>query len=56
MPVRKELDSTCANLEKEGFTQEQIDQINLAKQERLIELDFIEMDAADTASEQVFLI
>lgn len=50
----KELDSTCANLEKEGFTQEQIDQINLAKQERLIELDFIEMDAADTASEQVF--
>ncbi len=25
----KELDSTCANLEKEGFTQEQIDQINL---------------------------
>lgn len=52
----KELDSTCANLEKEGFTQEQIDQINLAKQERLIELDFIEMDAADTASEQVFLI
>lgn len=50
----KELNSTCANLEKEGFTQEQIDQINLAKQERLIELDFIEMDAADTASEQVF--
>ncbi|CAA0262036.1 hypothetical protein [Acinetobacter baumannii] len=50
----KELDSTCANLEKEGFTQEQIDQINLAKQERLIELDFIEMDAADTASEQFF--
>ncbi|EPP3357501.1 TPA: hypothetical protein MW179_001553 [Acinetobacter baumannii] len=50
----KELDSTCANLEKEGFTQEQIDQINLAKQERLIELDFIEMDAADTASEQAF--
>ncbi|MCY3226304.1 hypothetical protein ECE04_17655, partial [Acinetobacter baumannii] len=50
----KELDSTCANLEKEGFTQEQIDQINLAKQERLIELDFNEMDADDTASEQVF--
>lgn len=49
----KELDSTCANLEKEGFTQEQIDQINLAKQDRLTELDFIEMDAADTASEQV---
>lgn len=48
----KELYSTCANLEKEGFTQEQIDQINLAKQERLTELDFIEMDAADTASEQ----
>ncbi len=52
----KELDSTCANLEKEGFTQEQIDQINQAKQERLIELDFIEMDAADTASEQVLSV
>ncbi|MEN8278582.1 hypothetical protein ABFP05_11915 [Acinetobacter baumannii] len=49
----KELDSTCANLEKEGFTQEQIDQINLAKQERLTELDFIEIDAAETASEKV---
>ncbi|OCZ33595.1 hypothetical protein BFR69_02710 [Acinetobacter pittii] len=52
----KELDSTCANLEKEGFSQVQIDKINLAKQERLIELDFIEMDAADTASEQVFSV
>ncbi|WP_151817511.1 hypothetical protein [Acinetobacter oleivorans] len=52
----KELDSTCANLEKEGFSQEQIDQINLAKQERLTELDFIEMDAADTASEQVLSV
>ncbi|WP_368662096.1 hypothetical protein [Acinetobacter nosocomialis] len=49
----KELDSTCANLEKEGFRQDQIDQINVAKQERLIELDFIEMDEADTATEQV---
>ncbi|MGQ1657823.1 hypothetical protein ACT4Y9_10700 [Acinetobacter baumannii] len=49
----KELDSTCANLEKEGFTQEQIDQINLAKQERLTELDFIEIDAAETVSEKV---
>lgn len=49
----KELDSTCANLEKEGFTQEQIDQINLAKQERLTELDFMEIDAAETASEKV---
>ncbi|HDH7780875.1 TPA: hypothetical protein PJH62_003473 [Acinetobacter nosocomialis] len=52
----KELDSTCTNLEKEGFTQDQVDQINLAKQERLIELDFIEMDAADTASEQVLSV
>ncbi|MDQ9890100.1 hypothetical protein [Acinetobacter pittii] len=52
----KEMDSTCANLEKEGFTQEQIDQINMAKQDRLIELDFIEMDAADTASEQVLSV
>lgn len=52
----KEVDSTCANLEKEGFTQEQIDQINLAKQERLTELDFIEMEAADTASEQILSV
>lgn len=52
----KVLDTTCANLEKEGFTQEQIDQINLAKQERLTELDFIEMDAADTASEQILSV
>lgn len=44
----KELYSTCANLEKEGFTQEQIDQINLAKQERLTELDAKEIDAAKT--------
>lgn len=52
----KELDSTCANLEKEGFSPEQIDQINLAKQERLTELDFIEMDAADAVSEQVLSV
>ncbi|AQZ81539.1 hypothetical protein BUM88_07915 [Acinetobacter calcoaceticus] len=44
----KELDSTCANLEKEGFSQEQIDQINLAKQERLTDLDAKEIDAAKT--------
>ncbi|EEY78943.1 hypothetical protein HMPREF0012_01812 [Acinetobacter calcoaceticus RUH2202] len=44
----KELDTTCANLEKEGFTQEQIDQINLAKQERLTELDAKEIDAVKT--------
>lgn len=43
----KELDSTCANLEKEGFSQEQIDQINLAKQERLTDLDAQEIDAAN---------
>lgn len=52
----KELDTTCANLEKEGFTQAQIDKINLAKQERLTELDFIEMDAVDTACEQVLSV
>lgn len=42
----KELDSTCANLEKEGFSPEQIKSINEAKQNRLTELDAQEIDAA----------
>lgn len=42
----KELDSTCANLDKEGFTPEQIKFIDEAKQNRLTELDAQEIDAA----------
>lgn len=42
----KELDSTCANLEKEGFSSEQIKSIDEAKQNRLTELDAQEIDAA----------
>lgn len=41
----KELDSTCANLEKEGFSPEQIKSIDDAKQNRLTELDAQEIDA-----------
>lgn len=41
----KELDSTCANLEKEGFSPEQIKSIDEAKQNRLTELDAQEIDA-----------
>lgn len=46
----KELDSTCANLEKEGFSPEQIKSINEAKQNRLTELDAQEIDDVATTS------
>ncbi|MRA46979.1 hypothetical protein [Acinetobacter pittii] len=46
----KELDSTCANLEKEGFTPEQIKSIDEAKQNRLTELDAQEIDDVATTS------
>lgn len=52
----QEVENICSALEKEGFTQEQLDEIEAVKQARLTELDFIEMDAADTASEQVFSV
>lgn len=52
----KEVENVCSGLEKEGFTQEQLDEIEIAKQARLTELDFIEMDAADSVSEQVFSV
>lgn len=54
--TEQEVENVCSGLEKEGFTQEQLDEIEIAKQARLTELDFIEMDAADTASEQVFSV
>ncbi len=44
----KELDSTCANLEKEGFSPEQIKSIDDAKQNRLTELDAQEIDDVAT--------
>ncbi|WVZ29800.1 hypothetical protein V5F22_13010 [Acinetobacter baumannii] len=46
----KELDSTCANLEKEGFSPKQIKSINEAKQNRLTELDAQEIDDVATTS------
>lgn len=46
----KELDSTCANLEKEGFSPEQIKSIDDAKQNRLTELDAQEIDDVATTS------
>lgn len=46
----KELDSTCANLEKEGFSPEQIKSIDDAKQNRLTELDAQEIDDVTTIS------
>lgn len=52
----QEVENVCSGLEKEGFTQEQMAEIEIAKQARLTELDFIEMDAADTVSEQVFSV
>ncbi|WP_151744853.1 hypothetical protein [Acinetobacter calcoaceticus] len=54
--TEQEVANICSGLEKEGFTQEQLDEIEAAKQARLTELDFIEMDAADSASEQVFSV
>ncbi|WP_151821681.1 hypothetical protein [Acinetobacter oleivorans] len=54
--TEREVENVCSGLEKEGFTQEQLDEIEAAKQARLTELDFNEMDAADTASEQVFSV
>ncbi|WP_284085892.1 hypothetical protein [Acinetobacter pittii] len=51
--TEQEVENICSGLEKEGFTQEQLDEIEAAKQARLTELDFIEMD---TASEQVFSV
>ncbi len=47
----KELDSTCANLEKEGFSPEQIESINEAKQNRLTELDVQEIDSVNSMPE-----
>lgn len=47
----KELDSTCANLEKEGFSPEQIESINEAKQNRLTELDAQEIDSVNSMPE-----
>ncbi|USU95825.1 hypothetical protein [Acinetobacter pittii] len=47
----KELDSTCANLEKEGFSPEQIKSIDDAKQNRLTELDAQEIDAVTSMPE-----
>ncbi|MDD9318588.1 hypothetical protein M0O54_00360 [Acinetobacter lactucae] len=47
----KELDSTCANLEKEGFSPEQIKSIDEAKQNRLTELDAQEIDAVTSVPE-----
>ncbi|MDP9803260.1 hypothetical protein [Acinetobacter calcoaceticus] len=52
----QEVENVCSGLEKEGFTQEQLDEIEVAKQTRLTELDFIEMDTADTATEHVFSV
>jgi len=54
--TEQEVENICSGLEKEGFTQEQLDEIEVAKQTRLTELDFIEMDAADTTTEQVFSV
>lgn len=54
--TEQEVENVCSGLEKEGFTQEQLAEIEAAKQARLTELDFIEMDAADTVSEQVFSV
>lgn len=54
--TEQEVENVCSGLEKEGFTQEQMDEIEIAKQARLTELDFIEMDAADTVSGQVFSV
>lgn len=51
--TEQEVENICSGLGKEGFTQEQLDEIEAAKQARLTELDFIEMD---TASEQVFSV
>lgn len=47
----KELDTTCANLEKEGFTPEQIKSIDEAKQNRLTELDAQEIDSVTSMPE-----
>ncbi|MEQ1260481.1 hypothetical protein ABLU01_12080 [Acinetobacter pittii] len=47
----KELDSTCVNLEKEGFSPEQIKSIDDAKQNRLTELDAQEIDAVTSMPE-----
>ncbi|MBP4064281.1 hypothetical protein J9896_12820 [Acinetobacter baumannii] len=47
----KELDSTCANLEKEGFSPAQIKSIDEAKQNRLTELDAQEIDAVASVPE-----
>ncbi|WP_284086964.1 hypothetical protein [Acinetobacter pittii] len=46
----KELDTTCANLEKEGFSPEQIKLIDDAKQNRLTELDAQDIDDVATTS------
>lgn len=54
--TEQEVENVCSGLEKEGFTQVQLDEIEIAKQARLTELDFIEMDADDTVSEQVFSV
>jgi hypothetical protein len=51
-----EVENICSGLEKEGFTQEQLVEIEVAKQTRLTELDFIEMDAADEVGDQVFSV
>ncbi|MEQ1123468.1 hypothetical protein [Acinetobacter seifertii] len=47
----KELDTTCANLEKEGFTPEQIKSIDEAKQNRLTELNAQEIDSVTSVPE-----
>lgn len=47
----KELNTTCANLEKEGFTPEQIQSIDEAKLNRLTELDAQEIDSVTSFPE-----
>lgn len=47
----KELNTTCANLEIEGFTPEQIQSIDEAKQSRLTELDAQEIDSVTSIPE-----
>jgi len=43
--TEQEVENVCSRLEKEGFTDEQLEEINIAKQARLIELDVKDIDS-----------
>ncbi len=43
--TEQEVENVCSRLEKEGFTDEQLEEINIAKQARLTELDVKDIDS-----------